>query len=222
VSGDDLKALDRLGISLKFDLVLNHLSVGSPQFKDLLKNGDNSLFKDFFIDWNEFWKGEGEMCPDGYMIPKEEHLRKLFMRKPGLPILKVRFPDGSERPYWNTFYQQIDYHPVTTEEIKRIISPTGNTDEAVAAIVTLVNEAISKKSDLRSSLSKLEEEVVNGFSLAELIQPDDIVNLVESKRSYLGQMDLNADSEKVWQFYEETFKKLRQYGGKLIRLDAFA
>jgi sucrose phosphorylase len=35
-------------------------------------------------------------------------------------------------------------------------------------------------------------------------------------------MDLNARSELVWQFYEETLAKLRGYGARIIRLDAFA
>jgi sucrose phosphorylase len=35
-------------------------------------------------------------------------------------------------------------------------------------------------------------------------------------------MDLNARSEKVWEFYDETLKKLRGYGAKIVRLDAFA
>ena len=35
VSRTDLEELERLHIKLKLDLVLNHLSVGSPQFQDL-------------------------------------------------------------------------------------------------------------------------------------------------------------------------------------------
>jgi sucrose phosphorylase len=35
-------------------------------------------------------------------------------------------------------------------------------------------------------------------------------------------MDLNAQSEEVWNFYDETLKKLRDHGGRLVRLDAFA
>jgi len=54
VSEEDLRELHQLGIMLKFDLVLNHLSVGSPQFQDMLKNGDDSPYRDFFIDWNKF------------------------------------------------------------------------------------------------------------------------------------------------------------------------
>jgi len=99
VSNKDLAELDKLNVMLKFDLVLNHLSVGSPQFQDMLIHGEKSQYKDFFVDWNEFWAPHGEMSDDGYVVPKEEYLKLLFMRKPGLPILKVRFPDGSDRPY---------------------------------------------------------------------------------------------------------------------------
>jgi sucrose phosphorylase len=106
VSRADLEELDKLGIMFKFDLILNHLSVASPQFRDLLQHGEDSEYKDFFVDWNAFWHEHGEMGEDGCVVPDEEHLDKLFLRKPGLPILKVGFPDGSERPYWNTFYQQ--------------------------------------------------------------------------------------------------------------------
>ncbi len=35
-------------------------------------------------------------------------------------------------------------------------------------------------------------------------------------------MDLNARSELVWDFFDETLRKLSEYGAKIIRLDAFA
>ena len=95
VTTQDITALKALNIQLKFDIVLNHLSVASPQFKDLIQNGHASKFKDFFINWNEFWKGYGTMNEEGIIVPKKEYLDKLFMRKSGLPILKVLFPDLS-------------------------------------------------------------------------------------------------------------------------------
>lgn len=152
------KALLRLGrqnIDLKLDFVLNHASVQSPQFQDLLENGSRSEYRDFFINWNTFWENCGEMTEDGYIQPEQKYLDPMFFRKPGLPLLMVEMADGSRIPYWNTFYQEIrdtdDYHT-----------------------------------------------------------------------RYLGQMDLNIKSEKVWDFYRETIKKLAGYGAKIIRLDAFA
>ena len=208
VSTDDLEELDKLNVMLKFDLVLNHLSVGSPQFQDMLKNGDKSKYKNFFIDWNEFWAPHGEMSDDGYVIPTEEYLQQLFMRKPGLPILKVRFPDGSDRPYWNTFYQQVVYQEITAGDLADI---DGLSPDQAAVVTALVNDAIRAKADFRTL----------DFGANEQFK-EAVVSVVESKRNYLGQMDLNADSEGVWEFYDETLRKLRDYGAKLVRLDAFA
>ncbi len=208
VSEADLQALKELNIVLKFDLILNHLSVRSPQFMDILEKGDRSRYRDFFIDWNRFWQGEGEMGEEGYIIPKEAHLDKLFMRKPDLPILFVRFPDGSERPYWNTFYQQINYRALETDDLKhlRILS-----DECVQNIVEQVNARIDAGEDFRDvDLGEYQD------------YREQVIDIVESKRRYLGQMDLNAEAEVVWKFYEKTLKRLAKYGGKLIRLDAFA
>ena len=75
---EDLEALDALGIDLKLDFILNHASVLSPQFQDILKNGRSSRYKDFFIDWNEFWKGHGTMTENGWILPNPERILSLI------------------------------------------------------------------------------------------------------------------------------------------------
>ena len=147
---DDLEALKEVGIDLKLDFILNHASAQSPQFKDLVEKGDASEYKNFFIDWNAFWEGYGSMTEEGYIQPDETYIKDMFFRKPGLPILMVQFPDGTKRPYWNTFYQE-EHYP-----------------------------------------------------------------------QYLGQMDLDIRSAKVWDFYRETLAKIASYGASIVRLDAFA
>ena len=107
VKQEDLKHLQEMGIDLKLDFILNHASVLSPQFQDLLKNGNRSEYKDFFIDWNQFWDGYGNLNEQGYIEPDEELIKDMFFRKQGLPILMVEFPDGRSVPYWNTFYQKV-------------------------------------------------------------------------------------------------------------------
>ena len=96
-SKSDLSALKRLGITLKFDFVLNHASVLSKPFQDILKNGEASKYKDFFINWNTFWAGCGTMTAGGYIQPEAHYLKDMFFRKPGLPILMVRMPDGKDK-----------------------------------------------------------------------------------------------------------------------------
>ena len=204
----DLDDLERLNIRLKFDLVLNHLSVGSPQFRDLLANGEQSDYSDFFIDWNEFWQGHGQMGDDGVILPDKAHLDLLFMRKPGLPILKLRFPDGSEKPYWNTFYQEVIDQELRVEDLGEI---EGLAPGAAAHCVSVINAAIQNGQD--PATADLGDSTDH---------KDAVLAVVMKKRRYLGQMDFNAHSERVWDFYDETLGKLKAYGAGLIRMDAFA
>ena len=208
VSDGDLAGLEAMDIRLKFDLVLNHLSVGSHQFQDMLEHGDESEYRDFFIDWNEFWGARGTMGPDGYIIPEQACLDVLFMRKPGLPILKVRFPDGTDRPYWNTFYQEVTYQALEPEDLRDI---DGLEPEQLGELIRLANTAIAEKKSL---------DEVDWGSYAD--QAEQVTGAIERKRKYLGQMDLNARSAKVWEFYDQTLARLRDYGASLVRLDAFA
>ncbi|MCG6896882.1 MAG: glycosidase [Thiocapsa sp.] len=208
VSPQDVEDLTALGITFKLDLVLNHLSVRSPQFQDLLLRGDDSPYKDFFLDWNEFWLEHGTMGPGGTVTPAEEHLEKLFMRKPGLPILKVCFPDGSHRLYWNTFYQEVRFVEIAPHDFVGI---KGLHLEQATTIAATVQAAIDAQADLEQ------------LDLGDLSQhKDEVLAVICQKREYLGQMDLNAGSELVWEFYEDVLRKLRDYGAKIIRLDAFA
>jgi sucrose phosphorylase len=208
VRRQDLDDLRTLGVMLKLDLVLNHLSVRSPQFQDLLRRGDDSLYKDFFLDWNAFWSEHGTMGPDGIVRPDEAHLQMLFMRKPGLPILRVCFPDGSRRLYWNTFYQEVKFVEMAPHDFVGI---KGIHIEQATAIAAAVQNAIQAHGDLEQ------------LDLGDLSHyRDEVLSIICHKREYLGQMDLNARSELVWEFYDETLRKLRDHGAKVIRLDAFA
>ncbi len=207
VCSSDLEKLNALGIQLKFDIVLNHLSVASPQFKDLLQKGETSAYKDFFIQWNHFWKDEGDKFQEGVLLPKPKHLSKLFMRKSGLPILKVPFPDGSEQPYWNTFYQKVSYAPLNPEELSSLTGTRNDLQE--------ICDRINKSLDAGTAVEALNWDGLEQYKSS-------ILALLRQKQEYLGQMDVNAHSPKVWEFYQETLDKLAGYGGQIIRLDAFA
>ncbi|MDX2505372.1 MAG: glycosidase [Gammaproteobacteria bacterium] len=213
VSPQDLDELNELGIQIKLDLVLNHLSVRSPQFVDLLEKGNESLYRDFFIDWNEFWKDHGTMGKNDHVVPDEEHLQKLFMRKPDLPILKIRFPDGSLQTYWNTFYQKVEFDEITAQDFAHI---KGMDLQEASDIAHRIKVIVRDKGQLESADM---EDIVqcNGG-----VSKDDLIAAVCHKREFLGQMDLNARSELVWAFYDETLRKLSECGAKIIRLDAFA
>jgi sucrose phosphorylase len=207
-SQDDLDALRALGIDLKLDFVLNHASVLSKQFQDILSKGYDSKYKDFFINWNSFWNGKGRMTEEGYIQPEPELIRDMFFRKPGLPILMVRFPDGSNVPYWNTFYQEVRYKRVDALDLMGAMEIQYGAASVLTDIINTALDSGKKPADIP-------------FGRFERYR-DAVIMMLESGRRYLGQMDLNIASPLVWEFYDETLRTLSAYGARIVRLDAFA
>ena len=216
-SGETLEAIKKLGIELKLDFILNHASVLSKQFQDIIAKGEESEYKDFFINWNEFWKDCGEMTEQGYILPEEKYLKKMFFRKPGLPILMVRFPDGREIPYWNTFYQEVNYPEVNAPELMKAADLQYMQAEIIAQELSMGCPEGKKPADI---LQEIVLERKAGRLTKEQITT--IWNYMEQHRYYLGQMDLNIRSPLVWEFYKNTLQTLAGYGAKIVRLDAFA
>ena len=202
-----LEDLSKLGINLKLDFILNHLSVLSPQFQDILKNGEKSPCKEFFIPWNLFWKDHGEMTADGYIQPDAELIKDMFFRKPGLPILMVRMPGGKDVPYWNTFYQEIVYPKLTVQDFMTVGVQYAQAQEMCKIVNSTLTNGQNPKDIEFGRYSQYKTPVVE---------------VLEARRQYLGQMDLNIKSPLVWGFYDETLSKLAEYGADIVRLDAFA
>ncbi|MBE5861148.1 MAG: glycosidase [Butyrivibrio sp.] len=220
-SKEDMDRLRKLGIDLKLDFILNHASVLSPQFQDLLKNGEKSKYADFFINWNKFWEGKGEMTEGGYIQPDKELIKDMFFRKPGLPILMVRMPDGKEIPYWNTFYQEVQYRMPDAQDIIGAVADynekNGNADadRVQYAAATKIAELVCR--ELKNG--KTPEEIDFGKYTK---YREGILEFLACGRKYLGQMDLNIKSDLVWEHYKNTLKTLSGYGAAIVRLDAFA
>ena len=207
-TGQDLARIRKSGVKLILDFVINHASVQSPQFRDILEKGDDSVYRDFFIDWNRFWSGRGQMNPEGYITPDPEVIKGMYFRKPGLPVLMVRFPDGRSVPFWNTFYQEIIYPAMDT-----------------TALADALQIPLSQASELAGMINQALEQGLkpHDISLEHYEQyRQQIIDLLESRRRYLGQMDLNIRSPLVWSYYRETLKTLAGYGAAIVRLDAFA
>ncbi len=204
----DLDALRDLGIDLKLDFILNHASVLSPQFQDILKNGEASAYCDFFIDWNRFWDGHGQMTEGGYIMPDPALIAGMFFRKPGLPLLMVRFPDGRRVPYWNTFYQEVRYPRPDEQDLMHV---AGLQYASAQRLKDLVNRALD---------AGQAPDAIDFGPYAAARGP--VTQWLEAGRKYLGQMDLNIASPLVWAYYEQTLASLAAYGAQIVRLDAFA
>ncbi|MBO9596392.1 MAG: sucrose phosphorylase, partial [Cohnella sp.] len=57
---------------LMADFMINHVSIRCEEFKDYMKNGDASPYRDMFIHWDRFW-------PNGE--PTEKDMETLYRRK---------------------------------------------------------------------------------------------------------------------------------------------
>lgn len=101
---DDIDALAEQ-YYLMADFMLNHVSIRCDEFKDYMKNGELSPYRDMFIHWEEFW-------PNG--SPSEADMEALYRRKETGPYLPFTRDDQKVVHLWNTFFEeQIDINPYT-------------------------------------------------------------------------------------------------------------
>jgi len=81
------------------DLIVNHVSDESPQFRDFVANGDASEYAGMFLE-------VGTVFPNG---ATDEELDAIYRPRPGLPFTTKTMADGSQRRMWTTFTpHQID------------------------------------------------------------------------------------------------------------------
>ena len=127
----------------------------------------------------------------------------------------VRFPDGKEVPYWNTFYQEVRYPTLDAVDIRNI---TGVQYSIADGLANLLNKGLCEG---KSPANILNMANIYTDKLSDS-QKKELCERLESERKYLGQMDLNIKSPLVWEFYDNTLKTLANCGAKIVRLDAFA
>ncbi|GGX58743.1 sucrose phosphorylase [Saccharospirillum salsuginis] len=85
-------------VDLMADLIVNHVSSRSPQFQDVLANGENS-------DWNDLFLTYRRVFPDG---ATESDITAIYRPRPNLPWTPYTV-GGEKRLFWTTFTpQQLD------------------------------------------------------------------------------------------------------------------
>ncbi|MDT8067406.1 MAG: sucrose phosphorylase [Terriglobia bacterium] len=86
-------------VELMADLIVNHISNASPQFKDFSRDGSDSQFAGMFLTYDRIF-------PKG---ATEADLLHIYRPRPGLPFTNVTLQTGEKRLLWTTFTpQQID------------------------------------------------------------------------------------------------------------------
>lgn len=82
------------------DYMINHISAHSNYYQDFLQKKDNSVYRDLFIRYKDFWEN-GE--------PTDSEVDAIYKRKPRAPYVDAKFDDGTTEKIWCTFdEEQID------------------------------------------------------------------------------------------------------------------
>ncbi len=94
----DLRELSE-EVEITADLIVNHISSASPQFKDFLRTGSQSQFAGMFLTYDRVFPGGAT----------EAELLRIYRPRPGLPFTNTALQTGEKRLLWTTFTpQQID------------------------------------------------------------------------------------------------------------------
>ncbi len=97
------------------DVIVNHMSADSPEFRDFLAQGNDSKFDGLFLTFDRVF-------PNG---ASENDLLSVYRPRPGLPLRFTMMDDGHRRILWSTFSpQQVDIdveHEVGKAYLERIL-----------------------------------------------------------------------------------------------------
>ncbi len=91
----DVAALTRT-VDVMADVIVNHMSTGSPQFRDWIARGDASPYAGLFLTLDSVF-------PDG---ATEAELLAIYRPRPGMPFTVATLADGRRRLLWTTFTPQ--------------------------------------------------------------------------------------------------------------------
>lgn len=85
------------------DLIVNHMSADSMEFRDFMAKSDASEYASLFLTYDKVF-------PNG---ASENDLLTIYRPRPGFPFTKFKLEDGSTKLIWTTFTQKqidIDVH----------------------------------------------------------------------------------------------------------------
>ncbi|HEX6289526.1 MAG TPA: sucrose phosphorylase [Herpetosiphonaceae bacterium] len=102
-------------VEILADLIVNHISSESPQFRDYWARGADSAYSGLFLTF-------GSIFPQG---ATEADLLRIYRPRPGLPFTCATLKDGTKRILWTTFDpQQLDIdvlHPQGQAYLRSIL-----------------------------------------------------------------------------------------------------
>jgi sucrose phosphorylase len=188
-SWDDIRSLS-CRVEIMADLIVNHISVRSPQFLDFHQRGETSPFAGMFLTL-------GRVFPEG---ARESDLLRIYRPRPGLPFTKTRLANGTEHLLWTTFTsEQIDIdvrHPAGRDYLTRILDRFQDSGIRVIRL-DAVGYGIKKPGTSCFMISETFDFIAE---LREQANARGIEVLVEIHAHYQDQIEIAKQTDWVYDF----------------------
>lgn len=178
------------------DLIVNHISARSPQFRDYLQNGSNSAYADMFLPIEKFW-------PD--KKPPREEIEKIFLRRPTPFSDYVIEKTGEIKTFWTTFGKttpseqvDIDVNSPATQEYLKECFINFNKNNVKIVRLDAVGYVVKK---IGTSCFFVEPEIYHFLEfLNSIAKPLDIVLLPELHADFSTQLKLSKRGYWIYDF----------------------
>lgn len=186
---DDIKELGK-NHELMADLIVNHMSAQSEEFKDVLKNGQKSPFWELFLT-------KDKVFPNGLNTTQQD---KIYRPRPGSCFTHFSLPNNESADFWTTFTDnQIDID-VTSEigkaYLKRILT-TFSENNIKMIRLDAAGYALKKAG---TSCFMLDETFEFIDELSSIANKLGIETLVEIHSYYQTQIEIAKRVDRVYDF----------------------
>ena len=186
---NDVRALTET-VEVAADLIVNHISSASPQFKDFSRKGVNSPFAGMFLTYDHVF-------PIG---ASEADLLRIYRPRPGLPFTTLPLQSGEKRLLWTTFTPtQIDIdveHPQGKAYLSAILSRF----QSVGIRMVRLDAAGYAIKRAGTSCFMIPETLRFIASLASEAHALGIEVLVEIHSHYLKQIEVARQADWIYDF----------------------
>jgi len=186
---NSIKALSQ-SVDVMADLIVNHMSADSSEFKDFIQKGAQSDYASLFLTFDKVF-------PNG---ATEQDLLKIYRPRPGFPFTNFKRVDGTQKLVWTTFTQkQIDIDVRSIGGIKYLDTILGLYQEAGINMIRLdaVGYAIKKAG---SSCFMIQETFDFINELTQKARQRGIEVLVEIHSHYKTQIKISKEVDYVYDF----------------------
>ena len=180
--------------SVMADLIVNHVSADSEQFKDVRRHGRKSPF------WKLFLR-KSDVFPNGdSALEESEDIRRIYRPRPGYPFTPIQLDNGDFLNFWTTFSdKQLDIN---------VESPVGH--EYLTSILEQFARAGVREIRLDAAGYAIKRRGTSCFMLPETFefiaalssQANDhgIATLVEIHSHYRTQIEIASQVGRVYDF----------------------